>query len=146
MTIGLSKGTTRCSMLPDGGEAKQEREDGTENPISGNGFGIPAVVFGRRSMRRVSLRVSLAGGLRVSEVRLQQRGIQNRGLSALRVRGMQTSDFGHSRDRHARHEDAFAGVVQRCVSGNHTYSWFFRASVSTSAWDQNIGNRIPDVA
>ena len=69
-------------MLLDGGEARQEQENGTKNPISGDGFGIPAVVFGRTGMRRLSLPEPLAGGVRVSEVRVLQRSIQDRGLSA----------------------------------------------------------------
>ena len=50
MTIGLNKEATRCSMLPDGDEARQEQENGTKNPISGDGSGVPAVVFGRRGL------------------------------------------------------------------------------------------------
>ena len=80
MTIGLNKDTTRCSVLPDGDEARQE--NGTKDPISVDGFGVPAVVFGRRDMRRLSLPEPLAGGVRVSEVWLPQRGVQDRGLSA----------------------------------------------------------------
>ena len=82
MTIGLNKEATRCSMLPDGDEARQEQENGTKNSISGDGSGVPAVVFGRRGMRRLSLPEPLAGGVRVSEVRLPQRSVQDRGLSA----------------------------------------------------------------
>ena len=82
MTIGLSKEAARCSMLLDGDEARQEQEDGTKNPISGDASGVPAVVFGGRGMRRLSLPEPLAGRVRVSEVRLPQRSIQDRVLSA----------------------------------------------------------------
>ena len=30
-------------MLPDGGEARQEQENGTKNPIPGDGFGVQKV-------------------------------------------------------------------------------------------------------
>ena len=82
MTIGLSKEATRCSMLPDGDDGKQEQESGTKNPISDDGSGIPAVVFGRRGMCRLSLQEPLAEGVRMPEVQLPQRSVQDRGLSA----------------------------------------------------------------
>ena len=146
MIIGLNKVTTRCSMLPDAGESRQEQGKGaTKNSVSRDGSGVPAVVFGRRCMRGVSLPKSVAGGIRVSEVRIPQEGLQDRSISTHRVRGMQTSDFRNSRNRDARYEDTPAGVVQRSLSRDHAYTWLFRSSVSASAGDQIIRNRIPDV-
>ena len=57
-TIGLNKETTRCSVLPGGDEARQD--NGTKDLISVDDFGVPAVVSGRRGMRRVSVPEPLA--------------------------------------------------------------------------------------
>jgi hypothetical protein len=41
MTIGFHKVTTTYSVLADEQNSGQERQNGTKNPISGNGSGVP---------------------------------------------------------------------------------------------------------
>ena len=62
-------------MLRDGDEARQKPKNGKKNPISGDGSGVPTVVFGRKSLRRISLPKPLAGGIRMPQVQLPQKPI-----------------------------------------------------------------------
>ncbi len=68
MTIGLGKEATTCSMLPDGDEARHKQKNVKKNPISGGGGSrVPAMVFGRKCLRREPL----AGGIRMHQVRAE---------------------------------------------------------------------------